>query len=263
MGTESHFINMKVEYGGKCMSEEVKLSKGDLDYIMNQLKQTQKETASTLAVQPARPIHLFQKFQLVKSWFWGIIIGVIVGLGILLAGHVYLQKEETLKSASVIESIQKLATLATAQVHSKTIVSKEDNKLFGKSISLDLPGSKRTLFMVVPGEVTAGVDLKNLTKRDITLNTNTKAIHITLPHATIVQTPSIDLKNIQPFSSEGIFRSSITNWDDGSQLADLAKQKMKKEAIQSGLLKTAEDNASIAIQDFFKNLNYTVTVTFK
>lgn len=246
----------------KRMREEGKISKSDLDYIINQLKQTEKETASTLAVQPARPIHLFQKFQLVKSWLWGIVIGVIVSLVILFAWYVYLQKEETLKSASVIESIQKLATLATVQEHTKTIFSEEDNKLFGKSISFDFPGSKRTLFMVVPGEVTAGVDLKNLTKKDITLDTNTKAIHITLPHATIVQAPSIDSKDIQTFSSEGIFRSDV-NWEKGFQLEDAAKQKIKEEAIQSGLLKTAEDNARLALQDFFKNLNYTVTVTFK
>jgi hypothetical protein len=262
-GKEFHFTKMKVEYGGKHMNEEGNLSKSDLDYIISELKQTQKETASTLAVQPARPIHLFQKFQLVKSWIWRIGIGVIVALVILIAGTGYLQKGETLKSASVVESIQKLATLATAQGHIKTIVSQEDNKLFGKSIPWDIPGSKRTLFLVVPGEVTAGVDLENLTKKDITLNPDKKAIHITLPHATIVQAPSIDLKKIQPFSSEGIFRSSVTNWDDGSQLADLAKQKIKKEAIQFGLLETAEDNARIALQDFFKNLNYTVTVTFK
>jgi hypothetical protein len=248
--------------GEKRMGEEGKISKGDLDYIINQLKQTQKETATTLAVQPARPIHLPQKLQSVKSWLLPILIGVIVSLVILFAGYIYLQKEETLKSASVIESIQKLATLATAQAHTKTILSEEDNKLFGKSISIDFPGSKRTLFMVVPGEVTAGVDLKNLTKKDITLDTNTKAIHITLPHATIVQEPSIDSKDIQIFSDEGIFRSEV-NRDEGFELEDLAKQKIEKEAIQSGLLKTAEDNARLALQDIFKNQNYTVTVTFK
>ncbi|MGM7634442.1 DUF4230 domain-containing protein [Bacillus sp. Hm123] len=244
------------------MREEGKISKSDLDYIINQLEQTQKETAANSAVQLARPIHRHQKSRLVKSWIWGIVIAVIVSLVILFAGHAYLQKEETLKSASVVESIQKLATLATAQGHITTVISKEDNKLFGKSIPFDFPGSKRTLFLVVPGEVTAGVDLENLTKKDITLDTNTKAIHITLPHATIVQAPSIDLKNIQSFSSEGMFRSDV-NWEEGFQMEDLAKQNIEKEAIQSGLLKTAEDNARLALQDFFKNLNYTVTVTFK
>lgn len=247
---------------GKRMNEEDKLSKSDLDYIINQLKQTQKETASTLAVQPARPIHLFQQFQLVKSWIWRIVIGGIVGLVILFAGYIYLQKgEETLKSTSVVESIQKLATLATAQAHIKTIISKEDKKLFGMSIPWDFPGSKRTLFLAVPGDVTAGVDLKSLTKNDITLDIDKKAIHITLPHATIVQT-STDSKNIMAFSNEGMFRSE-PNGEEWFKQEELAKQKIKKEAKESGLLKTAEDNARIALKDFFKNLDYTVTVTYK
>jgi hypothetical protein len=249
--------------GEKRMREEDKLSKSDLDYIINQLKQTQKETASNLAVEPARSAHQFQKSKSGKSWIWGIVIGVIVSLVILFAGYNYLQKEETLKSATVVERIQKLATLATVQEHTKTIVSKEDKKLFGKNISFDFPGTKKTLFMVVPGEMTAGVDLKNLTKKDITLDTKTKEIHITLPHATFVQEPSIDTKGIQTFSSEGLFRSNVVNSDDWSQLEVFAKQKLKDEAIQSGLLKTAEDNALLALQDIFKNLNYTVTVTFK
>lgn len=243
------------------MNEDYKISKSDLDYIINELKQTQKETASTLAVQPARSIHQHQKLQLVKSSIWGIGIAVIVSLVILIAGYVYLQKGETLKSASVVESVQKLATLATAKAHIDTTISKEDKKLFGMNIPWDFPGSKRTLFMVVPGNVIAGVDLKNLTKKDITLDTKTKAIYINLPHATIVQT-STDSKNIIAFSDEGIFRSE-PNWNEGFKQEDLAKQKIEKKAIESGLLKTAEDNARITLQDFFKNLGYTVTVTFK
>jgi hypothetical protein len=246
------------------MNEEGKISKSDLDYIVNQLKQTQNETAATIALQPARAVHRQQKVQLGKSWIWGIVLVVIASLAVLIAGTVYLQKGATLKSASVVVSIQKLATLATAQAHVKTIISEEDNKLFGKDIpfDFDIPGSKRTLFLVVSGEVTAGVDLKDLTKKDITLDTKKKTIHITLPHAAIVQAPSIDSKNIQTFSSEGLFRSE-PNWDEGFKLEDHAKQKIEKEAIQAGLLKTAEDNARLALQDFFEILNYTVTVTFK
>lgn len=250
---------MKDKIGGECMNEEDKLSKKELDYIVNQLKQTQKETAATIAVESAGPFRRIQQF---KSLLVGMGIGIILGLVILVAGFVYLQKEETLKSASAIESIQNLSTLATAQVHIKTILSKEDNELFGKSIPFDFPGSKRTLFLVVPGEVTAGVDLKNLDKNDVALDNETKTIEITLPHAAIIQSPSIDLENIQTFSSEGIFRSEV-NWEEGFQLGELAKQNIKEEAIQSGLLKTAEDNARIALQDFFKNLDYTAKITFE
>lgn len=242
------------------MREEGKIFKSELEYIINQVKQTQKETAAALAEQPVRSTHRPQKLKSVKSRLLAIAIGIIV---LLFAWNVYLQKEETLKSATVVESVQKLATLTTAKAHIKTIVSKEDKKLFGKNISFDFPGTKKTLFMVVPGEMTAGVDLKNLTKKDISLDTKKKEIRITLPHASFVQEPSIDTKSIQTFSSEGIFRSSNVNWDEGSELEDIAKQKIKKEARESGLLKTAEDNARIALQDVFKNLNYTVTVTFK
>lgn len=241
------------------MNEEDKISKSELDYIINELKQTQKEAASTLAAQPARAVRRHQKLPLVKSWIWPI-VGVIVSLVILFAGYVYLQKG-TLKSESAVESIKKLATLATAQEHIQTTISKEDNKLLGISVPVDIPGSKRTLFLVVPGDVTAGVDLKKLTKKDITLDTKTKAIHITLPHATIVQA-STDSKNIQSFSSEGMFRSE-PNGKEWFKQEDLAKQKIIKEAKDSGLLKIAEKNARLALQEFFKNLNYTVTVTFK
>jgi hypothetical protein len=246
--------------GGKRMNEEGKISKSDLDYIINELNQTQKETASTLAAQPARAVHRHQKLPLVKSWIRPIVIVVIVSLVVLLVWTVFLQKG-TLKSDSAVESIKKLSTLATAQEHIQTTISKEDNRLLGISVPVDIPGSKRTLFLVVPGDVTAGVDLKNLTKKDITLDTKTKAIHITLPHATIVQA-STDSKNIQSFSSEGMFRSE-PNGKEWFKQEDLAKQKIIKEARDSGLLTIAEKNAGLALQEFFKNLNYNVTVTFK
>ncbi|RDU38643.1 hypothetical protein DRW41_03520 [Neobacillus piezotolerans] len=246
------------------MKEEGKISKSDLDYIANQLKQTQNETAATIALQPARAVQRQQKVQSVRSSVLPSLIGIAVSLVILLAGYAYLQKEETLKSATVIKRIEKLATLATARAHMETTLSDKDNKLFGKDIpfGLDIPGSKRTLFMVVPGEVTAGVDLKNLTKKDIALDTKKKTIHITLPPATFVQAPSIDSKNILKFSDEGLFRSE-PNWDEGFKLEDIAKQKMEKEARQNGLLTEAEMNARLALQDIFEIQGYSVTVTFK
>jgi len=243
------------------MNQEGKMSKKELDYVINQLQQAQKESAATIAVQPSQTFRL-PKFSSVKPWLKGIVIGIILAFIVLFAWRGFFQRAETLKSGSAVESIQKLSTLATVQAHVKTILSKEDNKLFGKTITFNFPGSKRTLFMVVPGEVTAGVDLKSLKQKDVSVDAKTNTINITLPHAAIVQDPSIDEKNIQTFSSEGIFRSDV-DWDEGFQLADLAKQRIKEEAINSGLLKTAEGNARSALQDFFKNLGYKVNVTFK
>lgn len=243
------------------MAKSEKLSKQELDYIVHQINQAQKETASTVAPH-AHSIKLPRRLSSIKTWLKGIFIGMLIALVAFFTWHLYMQKTAAYTSGSVVASVQKLSTLATAQAHVKTIISKEDNKLFGKTISFNLPGTQRTIFLVVPAEVTAGVDLKDVTKKDLALNPKTKTISITLPHATIVQDPSIDLKNIQTFSNDGILRGNIS-LNEGYQLADLAKQKVKQDALQSGLLKTAEDNATIALQDFFKNLGYTVTVNFK
>lgn len=244
------------------MARDELLSKKELDYIVKELRQSQIESASTHALQPAKGFPIPRRVASIKTWFKGILIGLILALIAFFAWHFYANQAATLKSGSVVESIQKLATLATAQEQAKTIISQQDNKLFGKNISFNFPGTKRTIFLVVPAEVIAGVDLKDVTKKDMTLDTKTKTIHLTLPHATIVQDPSVDLKNIQAFSSEGVLRGSIS-LQDGFQLEDLAKTKIKQEAIQSGLLKTSEINATNALQDFFKNMGYSVTVTYK
>lgn len=248
--------------GGTKLKKDRTLSTRELDYIVSELQQAQRETSSTIALQPARSIKLPRVKTSIKMGLIGILLGIILSLAAWLTWHTYSERANSLQSDSVVESIQKLATLATAQEHVKTILSQQDNKLFGKTISINLPGTKRTLFLVVPGVVTAGVDLKDLKPKAISLDNKTKTISITLPHATIVQDPSLDLKNIKAYSSEGIFRSQV-NWTEGFQLADTAKQQIKQEAIDSGLLTTAEDNARLALQDFFSNLGYKVKVTFK
>ncbi|WP_462410757.1 DUF4230 domain-containing protein [Neobacillus sp. Marseille-QA0830] len=244
------------------MEKEGNLSKAELDYLAAQLKQTEKETASTVAVQPRFASKHRNRLFSLRPWMTGIILGAILAVAAMFAWQFHSQKAGALKSGAAVESIQKLSTLATAKEHIKTIIPKEDNELFGKTISFNFPGSKRTLFMVIPTDVTAGVDLEHLTQKDITLDDKTKTITIKLPHAVFVQDPSIDFKHIQTYSVEGIFRSEA-NWEEAFELADLAKQKAEKEAVQFGLLKTAETNARLALKDFFKNMGYTVKVSFE
>lgn len=202
-----------------------------------------------------------QKVSFFKSWRWKIIV-LVTCISLLGIGFYFFKSQTTLKSASAVESIKNLSTLATAQAHIKTVVSREDNKILGKEISFDFPGSKRTLFLVVNGDVTAGINFDGVTKKDITIDTTNKIIHITLPHATFIQEPSLDLENIQTFSDEGLFRSEV-NWEEGFEQAEIAEQNIKEEAIEIGLLTTAEDNAILTLNNFFKNLGYTVNITFE
>lgn len=238
------------------------LSREELDYIVSELQHSYKETATSLSMTPTRSLSFPKMTKSIKIGFIGMLIGILLILGAWFSWHLYTQNTTTLKSGTVIESIQQLSTLATAQEHVKTIFSEKDNKLFGKAISFNLPGTQRTVFLVVPATVTAGVDLKNVTEKEVTVNQKTKTIYLTLPHATLVQDPSIDLKNIQSYSNEGLLRPAMTI-DEGFQLEDQAKQKIKDDALQAGLLNTAEANAQFALKDFFKTFNYSVDVTYK
>ena len=65
------------------------------------------------------------------------------------------------------------------------ILEQEDNKIFGKDIQFNLPGTKQEILLVVPATVIAGVDLKEVTSSDIQVNEEEKEIEITLPRATL------------------------------------------------------------------------------
>lgn len=191
------------------------------------------------------------------------IILVILALLVIVAGGIWLFQGNTFKQKSVtyVERVQKLATLATAEAYTKVVLQEEDNKILGKDISIDLPGTKRELLLIVPATVIAGVDLKDITSKDMVINEETKEIDITLPHAELIQEPSLQMDKIQTFVDGGLFRDDV-KWDEGFDLADKAQKQIRQEAISEGLLDTAEKNAEKVLKEFFKNIGYTVNVTF-
>lgn len=142
------------------------------------------------------------------------------------------------------------------------ILEQEDNKIFGKDIQFNLPGTKQEILLVVPATVIAGVDLKEVTSSDIQVNEEEKEIEITLPRATRLQNPAIQMDQVQTFSDEGLFREEI-KWDEGFDLASVAQEQAKQEAVEIGLLQTAEKNAEKVLKEFFGNFGYTVNISFE
>lgn len=189
---------------------------------------------------------------------WGIKIILILALLVLIAFGVKLVfsgsafKQE---STIFVEHIQELATLATAEAHMKHIIEQEDN-------ILNLPGTKRELLLVVPATVIAGVDLKGISPNDIKVNEKEKKLEIVLPHAAFIQEPAIQMDKVIAFSDEGLFRGE-PEWAEGYDLAAKAQEEIKEEAINIGLLETAEKNAEKVLKEFFSNLGYSVEISFK
>jgi len=237
-----------------------------LERQLRELNEVQLQIASTIAVEHnsrvlSPPKGIFKPFfkaagsKITLAVVILIFLVVITLVGIrLLAGGTF--KEE---SVTFVEHVQELATLATAEAHMKAVLHEEDNKKIFWSINL--PGTKRELLLVVPATVIAGVDLKGITSEDLVIDEETKEIDISLPHAKLIQDPSLQMDKIQAIDNSGIFRGNV-KWDEGFDLTAKAQEQIRQDAISVGLLVTAEKNAEKALKEFFKNIGYTVNVTF-
>ncbi|MCT8140516.1 DUF4230 domain-containing protein [Anaerobacillus sp. CMMVII] len=247
--------------------EEEKISQ--IERLLIELKEAQQQSAATIAVDHnlrslSTPKGIFKSF--LKAGGLKIILlllVILVSLVVITSGGFWLFSGSTFKQESVtfVEHVQELATLATAKAHTKAVIHEEDNKIFSKDISINLPGTKRELLLIVPGTVIAGVDLKRITSKDMVINEETKEIDITLPHAELIQDTSLQMDKILTYVNGGLFRGEIT-WDEGFDLAAKAQEQSRQDAISGGLLDTAEKNAEKALKEFFKNIGYKVNVTF-
>lgn len=143
----------------------------------------------------------------------------------------------------------------------KVVIEQVDNKLFGNDISVNFPGTKRELILIVPATVTAGVDLKTLDSDAIKVDEKNKEIKITLPKATLLQDPAIQMDGVRAFSDEGLFRGNV-KWDEGFDLAAEAQKEAEEEAIEVGLFDSAEENARKLLEEFFGELGYHASVSY-
>ncbi|WP_010096639.1 DUF4230 domain-containing protein [Ornithinibacillus scapharcae] len=238
-----------------------------LDYIIQELTKGQEESAAT-ATMNAKTSKRNLSGAVFKIFFrfWGVkLIAALLVIVLLVSGGIwYLTSGSTLKkeSTTFVEQVQELATLATAEAHLKVVMEQSDNKIFGNDISINIPGTKREIVLIVPAKVIAGVNLKEITQEDIKVDEKNKRIDLTLPHATLIQEPSIQMDAVRTFSDEGLFRGDV-EWVEGFDLAAEAQKMAQEEAIEVGLFESAEQNADKVMNEFFSNLGYTVNVTFK
>jgi hypothetical protein len=226
-----------------------------------EIESARREHAATLALENTRfrswPFSYRKLLSRVTAFF--ALLLLIGGLSLFTYTKLFAGTTATSQSFSMVEQVQDLASLATAEAFVTTVIKEEDNKLFNKEISLNIPGTKRTILLIVPATVLAGVDLKSITEEQITIDEEKKKIRLTLPHAQLLQDPSIQMDKVQTYSEEGLFRGEV-KWDEGFDLAAAAKEQITAEAIKLGLLEKAEESAVNVLQQFYANLGYQIQV---
>lgn len=137
----------------------------EIKKMINELKQTKAEIGATAAVRQ-HTVHR-RLFSNIKSRMIMFSLLLLLLLTVFLGiRSIFVREGETQKVAGFVEQIQDLSTLATSKAYMKAVVEQEDNQLFGQKIDANLPGTKRKILIIIPGEVIAGVDLSKVTKSD-------------------------------------------------------------------------------------------------
>ncbi|MBM7580324.1 DUF4230 domain-containing protein [Jeotgalibacillus terrae] len=197
-----------------------------------------------------------------KSVLIGLLILAVI-VGAVIFGYQYIAGDNKQQnSETFIEQVKDMNALATSQAFIKTIVEQTDNQLFGQDINVNFPGTQRTLLLVVPGTVLAGVNLDQLTEDDIQINEEEGTVSLKLPRAELLQEPALRMDEVEAFSVEGIFRSNV-NWEEGFEIAAEAQALMEQEAVEQGVLVQAEENAVSALTEFFEYAGYEADITFE
>ncbi len=161
-----------------------------------------------------------------------------------------------------LERIQSLNELSTAEAFTKVIINRQDNKIFGQEIGLELPGTERKLLVVIPGSVRAGIDFSKIEANDMVIDEEARTATLTLPKVEFLGGPKIFFDQVEIFTYEGLFREKA-NIEEGYKIAKEAEKLMMKEATSQGVLKLAEENAAKSVADMFALVDYDVTVKFE
>lgn len=168
----------------------------------------------------------------------------------------------TESKGAFLEQIQDLNELSTVQAYSKAVIEREDNKVFGQEIGLDLPGTKRQILVVIPGSVRAGIDFSEITEEDIEVDEAAKTATLTLPKADFLGGPELFMDQAEIYTYEGLF-SGGADISEAFDLADEAKQMILEETRGQGVIEQAEKNAAASVKEMFQLVDYDVTVEFK
>lgn len=249
------------------MADEKKI--GEIERLLKELKASEEETAVTMEEVEERSSGFWRVgkvfFSLWKKSFIAIaILLLLLFVAMPLATYFILKTGSTYteQKGAFIEKIQDLNELTTAEAYTKVIIEEQDNTLFGKDIGLNVPGTKRHLFVVIQGSVKAGVDMSEVTKKDVVIDEKNKTAKLTLPAATFLGGAEIFLDKVEVYSYEGVFRDKA-DIEKGYKVADEAKKLIVKEATEQGVLVTAQQNAEKTLKEMFSFAGYTVTIDFK
>ena len=142
--------------------------------------------------------------------------------------------------------LRELSELATTEYTLTKIVKASDDQTWYKF------GDRRILISC-KAVVKAGIDLSELKDSDVRVNG--EGISVRLPKARIV---SIDIRpeDIRTeFQEVGVFRSDFSA-EERNLLMQQAEARIREQALETGILQTAQTNASLVLGNLLRSMGY-------
>ncbi|MDJ0589640.1 MAG: DUF4230 domain-containing protein [Pleurocapsa sp. MO_226.B13] len=158
----------------------------------------------------------------------------------------------TANSALIVDRIQNLQELTTTVQTMEKIVPTSAERKLG-----DFPLATTRLLYIARGEIRAGVDLNQLSDRDIQVDRQHQSIEINLPPAKILDS-KIDLNNSRVYDYDRGFLN--LGPDVAPQLQTLAQRTTLTEIVDTacsdGILETANTRAKESITQLLTSFGY-------
>jgi len=157
---------------------------------------------------------------------------------------------------SVVVAVRDLARLESVEYHVERVIDLRDRQglLFGLITTQD------AILFVAVGQVTAGVDLGELTERDVVVDRERGTAVITLPPAR-VHTVRLDNERSWVYARTTDVLAQRRE-DLETRARREAERTLEQAAIDAGILQRARSNAEHTVAALVRSLGYTtVTVT--
>lgn len=187
-----------------------------------------------------------------------IIVSILVGIGLMSAID-FFQNETTSETFVTVESIKKVAKLATIE-YNVSVIEKRTVPLKVKvGFSFKLKDAK--FLVLTSGIVTGSV---NLNKAKLDINKETKQVNIVF-NAGAVSVSNAAINSGYPefitITNRKLFKRLKDS--DFSAGARAANAKLRQTAINDGIENKTKSEAKILISNFLTSLGYTSKIIFK
>lgn len=152
-------------------------------------------------------------------------------------------------SSSIVQSIEQISELSLVQYNYTTVIGLKQSKSLGNA---SIPFTEKSFLATFDGQIKAGVVLTP----DIfeSASKDNKSIKLTLPKAQI-NSHSIDEHSLIVYDQSRNIINQIKIEDYNNAIVE-EKANMEAKALESGIIKQADERAALLIENMLRDMGY-------